>query len=557
MVGGRSRRNRTITVSAGVGVVISTLLAVTTNIAADAVPRALRRWTGDPRWIWIASLVLLVAFVVVTLAERRASVRDDDTATSSASEPEPTGLMHVRYRAASQRFGAADSGRAVAGARELAALADDSLSLRQLCIDLLCDRLRRPYSADPAQAAGERQVRKVIIQLIRMRLTTGAAVNWWGRTFDFSDTDLDGVSLDGIALNGSTLSFVKARIEGSGLSFEGLRADSGVLDLSDIQVNARLSFNKTVLCGGIIKLDRIVTERGSTIAFRECWLSGGSISVSDADLRGLVDFEGTHLSISTGEKMSAPLVTFEGAVIRSGEVSFAQTVHVVDDAPVEWLTSTQQIEFPTLVDLSHVVMEGGKLSYRLARWHATTEKFDRIHMKGGEIAFTAITISVGVLSFRNAQVDGGRIGWDRAYLGVSHGWGDEPDWLSELTDASPEELLRPYLFQDRYSELVRRLRLIDFYDARMTGGTLSFLDADMIYGLVSFVGMTMAGGEIDCSEATLSKGVFVLWRADIRPPARATFGLGAPILIVDQSLAEVGDITHGPFQRIYVMSSAD
>ncbi|MCO8273823.1 hypothetical protein M1L60_24805 [Actinoplanes sp. TRM 88003] len=553
MAGDGSRHNRTITIFAGGGAAISALLAVATNLASSAVPATLRRWTGDPRWTWMVCAVFAVAFVVVTVAEKRASFRSDNEARLAASKQETEKRLHARYDTAVERLSASNIGKAAAGARELAAVADDWPDGRQQCIDILCDHVRGPGTTSPTHADAQRRLGVLIIELIRTRLTSGAPATWWGHTFNFSGTHFDGGSLDGIALKGSTLLFVGAHFEGSGLSFDWLQADAGIIDLSGAELHgATLSFREIQLSGAVILLDGILVDSDSIIKFDRSQLLGGSISIDAADLGGKVSFDHSRLELS---ESSPPLITLRRSVIRSGEVSFAGTQHLTVDyiTTEEWLSSTRPVKFPTLVDLSGAAMEGGKLDYSQAEWHAATEQFSGFRMTGGEVDFSEIYITIGTLYFRGSRIDGGKVNWTGAVFGAYKYERVDEAWLAELKAADPDELLVPHIYHNSY----RPAGFVDFLDSRMAGGIQNFSGVRINYGLISFVGMAMTGGDLDFSEDGAGWGVVVLWRLYIDEPARVTFGNPAPSLIIDTGLVGVKTISLGSPQRVFILDSLD
>jgi hypothetical protein len=76
----------------------------------------------------------------------------------------------ARYSAAAEQLGHEAAPVRLAGAYALARLADDWPDERQACVDVLCAYLRLPYDPDPASPkyrADEREVRRIIIRIIR------------------------------------------------------------------------------------------------------------------------------------------------------------------------------------------------------------------------------------------------------------------------------------------------------------------------------------------------------------------------------------------------------
>jgi hypothetical protein len=194
-----------------------------------------------------------------------------------------------RYSAAAAQLGDDSAPVRLAGAYALATLADGRPEERQVCVDVLCAYLRLPYDPDPASAiyrAGEREVRRTIIRIIRDHLRPElATVKWKGCNFLFERAVFDNGDLTGAHFEKGWVSFHRAQFVSDKFSFDRVNFAGAHVRFTKAQFKgATVHFNGAKFASGDVKFD-------------EAQFSGGEVTFEGADHTGCaVSFDGAVYS---------------------------------------------------------------------------------------------------------------------------------------------------------------------------------------------------------------------------------------------------------------------
>lgn len=168
---------------------------------------------------------------------RKQGLAEDDARRADSAQ------LAARYQSAADQLGHGRPAARLAGVYAMARLADDWRDQRQTCIEVLCAYIRLPYEPDPAHReyeAGEREVRRTIIKLMRDHLRENpTGESWCGYNFSFEGAVFDCGDLSGARLTGGHVSFAGARFVGD-----------EALDLSHTTFSgANVSFNDACFGG--------------------------------------------------------------------------------------------------------------------------------------------------------------------------------------------------------------------------------------------------------------------------------------------------------------------
>jgi hypothetical protein len=153
--------------------------------------------------------------------------------TEAGETREQTGLYAERFDKASDKLGSDSPAVRLAGVHAIAALADDWIGGRQMCIDVLCAYLRMPPPAEPApdaepdvraawQAMGE--VRATIWRLITTHLRKDAPTPWHGADLDFTGVTIaTDVDFTNAVFPAGKVSFASAKFSAGQVRFSGAK----------------------------------------------------------------------------------------------------------------------------------------------------------------------------------------------------------------------------------------------------------------------------------------------------------------------------------------------
>jgi uncharacterized protein YjbI with pentapeptide repeats len=475
----------------------------------------------------------VVALVVSVRRQRLGELEHDFTA--GANERDQTRLRHERFQTAASMLGSDKAATRMAGAYSIAVLADDWLAQRQMCIDVLCAYLRLPLDVlgEPAEV----NVRKTVLGLIRAHLTQDAPSGWHGHVFDLHGAQFVAGSLDGIRAGGSRLLFSGARFSSAGLTMDHMVLDDGLLDFSGVTFDgATLSLKSSHMSGGILRFDDADFTNGS-LKLDKLNLTGGTVSLQRALLEGTVSLEGAIIRTPVDDAVGniRPLISFARAEIASGCVDFSRSRIMAAELRLPGqidLVSGPGGNIPMAVDFGAMQIRGGEIDFWLSEIRQVLLSFGGATLTGGKLRFRSAHLESASVSFQNATISGGVICWEANILRYPESWVDEePAWLRELREASPQELREPRA----YSHRPRPVGYVEFWDAMITGGRVMLTGLDVEGGTFNFVGMQMTGGEIEFSQSHLHNCVVNFWRAAIRKPARVIFTGTWPTVIVDPS----------------------
>lgn len=293
-------------------------------------------------------VALVVTYRRQKLGERNEQREQEAADRAARSEDrEDTKLFNERFAAASTQLGGESAMVRLAGVYAMATLADDWVEGRQMCVDVLCAYIRKPYTPPQAprnpmppeeqppppygtgtigidihqaqlelnhrrysedlkrfeteyaayqKVLEESQVRATIFRVIRDHLSESAVNHWSGVGFDFSEATIDKVDLSRTKLVNNRLDFGGTRfigaqvylnsmkIYGSDLIFDGAR-----FDLTSRVFASRSVFRESSLMfqGISLRGGVIVIEEtafmDSMISLAKLHAVEGTISVTNSD----------------------------------------------------------------------------------------------------------------------------------------------------------------------------------------------------------------------------------------------------------------------------------
>lgn len=273
--------------------------------------------------------------------------------------------LHARFTTVSAQLGSEASMTRQAGVHAIAALADDwhaydpTTGQIQVCVDVLCSYLRRPWEPEHDSAAEERTVREAIHTVLRQHLQPGASPSWSDCRLNLTGARLHDVNLGGAEIH--CASFFGATFTGT-TSFRGTQftaaghghsidlsgttfstADSLGIDFADSEFLAveggRIDFLGARF-QAFNRLDRIEFDRAkfnatgedSEISFSSAefsasgWNAGIRFSGAEfvADQEGKIGLSMTKFTASGDDSW----ISFKGAKFRAtggGDISFSSS----------------------------------------------------------------------------------------------------------------------------------------------------------------------------------------------------------------------------------------
>lgn len=231
------------------------------------------------------------AIVALTVAYRKQ--RDGEI----AEYREDTKAFADRLTRSVDQLGSPEYAVRIGGIYGLAELADEWEDGRQMCIDILCAYLRLPYEPDTSSSdysAGNREVRRMVIRLIRNHLREGwSAVSWRGYRFSFERAVFDCGDLS------------RAVFIGGNVTFHNAEFVTGSFQFDEVEFRGTpVWFTKTKFGGAHVTF-RKAKFVCSPVTFRGTLFTSGKVEFDDAEFAGGVSFNGADYA--GGE------VTFDGA----------------------------------------------------------------------------------------------------------------------------------------------------------------------------------------------------------------------------------------------------
>jgi hypothetical protein len=266
-----------------------------------------------------------VAVARETLAQSRA--RDDDAraqwretlAQSGARDEDARAQwraehLQSRFTDAAKQLGDPAAAIRLAGVLSMAALADDWSERRQSCVDVLCSYARQPLDESDGV---ERNIRRIIVEQVFMRLEASAPVSWSDLRIDLSGAFIEGVgffpwpiTVRELAMNGAiidgffALDDLTVREE---LSLDRIDVRYRFRVLLSLAEHTRVSANDLVVPNGVRfhigvwRSEEVARQRrGGFVGVSNLLaMSGGEVTVS---LRGFFN----ERSLAIGRAQIAP-----------------------------------------------------------------------------------------------------------------------------------------------------------------------------------------------------------------------------------------------------------
>jgi hypothetical protein len=299
------------------------------------------------------------AIALVVNYRRQQHLERDD-----AGHRDQVRLFTERFGAAAAQLGGERPAVRLAGVYSMAALADVWDTQQQQCIDVLCGYLRLPYAGEPPPGypqivveqrqyadgaiqrtqtttyqAGEIQVRRAIVDIIRQHLQPGADFNWSRRSFDFSGATLINADFAGAVFTGKRTSFNRATLSGENTSFDRATFSSegalfdGATFASDRTSFRRATFSskRTSFSQATFSSDRTLFD-GATFASDRMSFSGATFSGVITSFSG-ASFSGRRTSFS-GATFSGENTSFDGTTFANVDRALRRAR--VGDQSVDW-----------------------------------------------------------------------------------------------------------------------------------------------------------------------------------------------------------------------------
>jgi hypothetical protein len=231
----------------------------------------------SPSWLPVAGAIGAVLGACIAGAIGFASSwytqRRQREFTNLALEHQRTQLFNERFATAADKLGHAEAATRLAGVYALAGLADDWISQRQTCIDVLCGYMRLPYqprAGEPGFRTGEREVRHSLIRIVRDHLRDNATASWQGYIFRFHRAIFDGGDLSHIRISGGYMSFYDAEFASGTVDFRGSRFSGGTVSFQEARFSAGslIDFRAAIFSGGVVDFSQGVFS-GGTLDLRD------------------------------------------------------------------------------------------------------------------------------------------------------------------------------------------------------------------------------------------------------------------------------------------------
>jgi len=278
------------------------------------------------------------------------------------------GQLTGRFDSAAKQMGQDDQTVRLAGIHAMAQLADEWVSQRQTCIDVLCAFVRVTSHPTHPQPDDVREARRTTFRIIKEHLSQRRGQNSWGRyEFDFTGAALKEADFTGTTFADGRFLFEKVQFEegvrfdgavftGGHVSFRGASLSNADSYISFINASFRggeVVFDDVTFGGGEARFDDAVFTSRCLVTFKGAQLgAGGSVYFKDTRIQGPgISFAGSRFSSGKGE------VRFDGA-------TFSGTVHF-DGA-----------EFRRDVHFDGADLAGANLVFTGAEWHTGRISFD-------------------------------------------------------------------------------------------------------------------------------------------------------------------------------------
>jgi uncharacterized protein YjbI with pentapeptide repeats len=466
----------------------------------------------------------VVALVVAFRRQRLQEIEHEFTA--AADRRDDVRLFNERFTSAVQLLGDASSPAVrLSGVYAVASLADDWPEGRQTCVDVLCGYMRLPYG--PASApAGEGQVRRALLAVIRDHLCDNAAVSWSSCDFDLHDAVFDGGNLDGARLMGM-IRFAGAKFIGNGLSwrsgtFDRCRLDCAGMDLS----SGDLTFDGSTFDHARCDLSEMTIDSG-TLSLRDAVIVEGQLDMHGLKMTGgAVHFDNAQIITSQPLRLATGLIHLAHSTLTAGTVSFGRATfdrnHPTPFITAEGRTVDEQRPpppqdarlWPWAVTFYNATFGGTTVSFAHAEINYGEISFRDATIKDGQLDFSYAHLRLTRIMFMGAKMQGGTVVFDQAHLWQQARITDRdvPDYLDELARTDPSERV-----DYTYAHLCRDHpglpdSAIEFTDARLAGGEISFRGFDAGGGVVDFKGAQLSDTVIRFVGCGLRHLLVVLWR---------------------------------------------
>lgn len=305
--------------------------------------------------------------VGLVLAYRRHLIVEESNLRDRTKETrEESKLFNERFEKAASQLGSGQHSVRVAGVYAMAGLADDWLSGRQMCIDVLCANVRQAFMPKPVTDAppgdhlvyhNDREFKESIIREISSRLRKRTRVSWSDCRFDFRDVVIEDGEWDfeGIILHGS-MDFSRAEFKGGLVDFRRSEVGPGFLTFIDaVFTGTWVNFYGSSFIGksepheltksytmGI----NFVRARfdGSRVNFDSTTFSDCAVGFSDVDFKsGTVEFDDSRFLAAdvkySVSRFSGARVSFQRCDFSGGEIDFSRaedwSVPPIFDFPVD------------------------------------------------------------------------------------------------------------------------------------------------------------------------------------------------------------------------------
>ena len=276
-----------VPIAAGVALLVAAFTAGVIYLSLGAIvvsPDA----TVTERLELVRTTITVTGFVGVVLAGvyayRRQRLAEGDGRRADEIQ------FAARYSAAAEQLGHQAAPVRLAGAYALARLADDWPDERQACVDVLCAYLRLPYDPDPASPkyrADEREVRRIIIRIIRNHLRPDFPTEkWWDCNFSFERAVFDTGDLTGAHFKEGWVSFHRARFVSGTFYFSKVHFAGAHVRFNLAQFEgADVHFQGAKFSAGDVKFDKAQFS-GGTVTFEGAKLTGCAVAFDDAVYSG-------------------------------------------------------------------------------------------------------------------------------------------------------------------------------------------------------------------------------------------------------------------------------
>lgn len=315
-----------------------------------SLPRAAAFTTTETLDLLKIALAVVAGFggvVILSVNHRkqRFTEKDHDLAKNQ-DDREQTKLFNERFAAAAEHLAHDRAQVRLAGVYALAELADDWEAGRQKCVDVLIAYLRLAQSEDRSPGAGEEEVVRTIIRIIRGQAWPKVDFDFTGMTledFDLSEARFDGaVVFDDVTFTGTLTTFQGSWFAGE-FRCRGARFEAGLTRfhrvwfddktefrdcqfLGDTDLQSLLIDEGTVLfeqCDfkGTVLFDDLVANPGS-LTFDRCGFSGPVASFDRLQIGPM--FEPSWMSGLFGRSpvnTKIPGLSFRGCIVRDCELS--------------------------------------------------------------------------------------------------------------------------------------------------------------------------------------------------------------------------------------------